>query len=293
MTPQVKNPGPVAEQFSLRGAGLGLRRPLLNQLLEQQPDCIDFVEVAPENWINVGGSYGKRFRQALEKYPLLCHGLSLSLGSPAPLDEVFLKQLKRFLDEHNAVLYSEHLSYCSDDGHLYDLMPIPFTEAAVHYVADRVKRIQDIIDRPLIIENVSYYAAPAQEMQEIEFVNAVLEEADCQLLLDVNNIYVNSINHGYDAEEYLFGIPAERVCYFHMAGHYVEAEDLRIDTHGAPVCDPVWELLDKAYRHFGAVPTMLERDFNIPPLEELVGEVEQIKKLQQPYIEARPQTANA
>ncbi len=286
-------PGSAAAQSALRGAGLGLRRPLLDQLLEQTPDSIDFVEVAPENWINVGGSYGKRFRKALEKYPLLCHGLSLSLGSPAPLDEVFLKQLKRFLDEHDAVLYSEHLSYCSDDGHLYDLMPIPFTEAAVHYVAERIKRIQDIIDRPLIIENISYYAAPSQEMQEIEFINAVLDEADCQLLLDINNIYVNSINHGYDAEEFLFGIPAERVHYFHMAGHYVESEDLRIDTHGTPVCDPVWELLDKAYAHFGPVPTMLERDFNIPPLEELLGEVKQIKALQQPYIADSQQTASA
>ena len=281
MTQNATNTGPASR---LRGAGLGLRRPLLDQLLEQQPDNIDFVEVAPENWINVGGSYGKRFRAALERYPLVCHGLSLSLGSPAPLDEVFLKQLKRFLDEHNVVIYSEHLSYCSDDGHLYDLMPIPFTDAAVTWVADRVKRIQDILDRPLVIENVSYYAAPAQEMSEIDFVNAVLDEADCGLLLDVNNIYVNSINHGYNAENYMAGIPAERVRYFHMAGHYVEAEDLRIDTHGAPVCDPVWELLEKAYAQFGAVPTLLERDFNIPPLNELLEEVDRIRELQTPYL---------
>lgn len=296
MTPQARNPGPVAAHPKLRGAGLGLRRPLLDELLEQKPDCIDFVEAAPENWIGVGGSYGKRFREALETYPLVCHGLSLSLGSPAPLDEVFLRQLKRFFDEHNVVLYSEHLSYCSDNGHLYDLMPIPFTRAAVTYVADRIKRIQDIVGRPLVIENVSYYAAPSQEMSEIEFVNAVLETADCRLLLDVNNIYVNSINHGYNAEEYLYGIPAERVAYFHMAGHYVEAEDLRIDTHGAPVCDPVWQLLDKAYAHCGPVPTLLERDFNIPPLTELVAEVEQIKAVQAPYqstaLQPSSQSAN-
>jgi len=190
------------------------------------------------------------------------------------------------------VLYSEHLSYCSDDGHLYDLMPIPFTKAAVTYVADRVKRIQDIIGRPLIIENVSYYAAPAQEMTELEFLNSVLEEADCQLLLDINNIHVNSINHRYEAEEFLNGIPTERVAYFHMAGHYVEAEDLRIDTHGAPVIDPVWDLLEKAYARYGALPTLLERDFNIPPLTELLEEVEQIRAMQAPYISADAQIAN-
>ena len=280
MTLNAKNTGPASP---LSGAGLGLRRPLLDQMLEQQPDNVDFVEVAPENWINVGGSYGKRFRAVLERYPLVCHGLSLSLGSPAPLDEVFLKQLKRFLDDHNAVIYSEHLSYCSDEGHLYDLMPIPFTEAAVQWVAARIKRIQDILDRPLVIENVSYYAAPAQEMSEIDFLTAVLDEADCGLLLDVNNIYVNSINHGYDAVTFMTSLPAERVRYFHMAGHYVEAEDLRIDTHGAPVCDPVWELLEKTYAHFGPVPTLLERDFNIPPLTELLAEVDRIRELQAPH----------
>ncbi len=292
MTQNAKSPGPVAAQQTLRGAGLGLRRPLLDELLEQKPACIDFVEVAPENWIGVGGSYGKRFREALQTWPLVCHGLSLSLGSPAPLDEVFLKQLKRFFDEHNVVLYSEHLSYCSDDGHLYDLMPIPFTRAAVTYVADRIKRIQDVVGRPLVIENVSYYAAPSQEMPEIEFLNAVLDTADCELLLDVNNIYVNSINHGYQAEDFLRDLPAERVAYFHMAGHYVEAEDLRIDTHGSPVCDPVWQLLDQAYAHCGPVPTLLERDFNIPPLTELVAEVERIKSLQAPYLNKATRSAN-
>ncbi len=286
MTQQANNPGPASAQSALRGAGLGLRRALLNEVLAQEPAGIDFVEVAPENWINVGGRHGKGFRAAVERYPLVCHGLSLSIGSPAPLDELYLRQLKGFLDQHNTVLYSEHLSYCSDDGHLYDLMPIPFTAAAVEYVAERIRRVQDVLERPLVIENVSYYAAPAQEMTEIDFINAVLAEADCQLLLDVNNIYVNSINHRYDAEAFLHALPAERVAYFHTAGHYVEAEDLRIDTHGAPVCDPVWDLLAKAYRHFGPVPTLLERDFNIPPLAELLTEVDRIHALQAPYRNA-------
>ncbi|MGB5588724.1 MAG: DUF692 domain-containing protein, partial [Gammaproteobacteria bacterium] len=199
----------------------------------------------------------------------------------APLDEHFLQRLKRFLDRHAIRGYSEHLSYCGDDGHLYDLMPIPFTEEAVHYTAARVRRTQEILERRIALENVSYYAAPGREMDEIAFLRAVLEEADCDMLLDVNNIYVNSINHGYDAEAFLKAMPTERVVYFHVAGHYVEAEDLRVDTHGADVCDPVWDLLGTAYSHFGVVPTLLERDFNIPATDELMEEIGQIRTLQE------------
>jgi uncharacterized protein (UPF0276 family) len=267
-----------------QGAGLGLRRALLGPLADRLPEQISFLEVAPENWIGLGGRYGKQFRALLEHYPLICHGLSLSIGGPAPLDEVFLRQVKSFLTKHKVAVYSEHLSYCSDDGHLYDLMPIPFTEEAVHYVASRIRRIQDVLERRMVIENVSYYAAPSQEMDEIDFINAVLSEADCDLLLDVNNIYVNSINHRYDATQFLLSLPAERVSYFHVAGHYEEAEDLRIDTHGAPIIDPVWQLLDTAYQHFGAVPTLLERDFNIPPIDELLLEVDRIIEYQQPWV---------
>jgi len=269
-----------------QGAGLGLRRALLGPLADRLPEQVSFLEVAPENWIGLGGRFGKQFRDLLEHYPLICHGLSLSIGGPAPLDEVFLRQVKSFLAKHEVTVYSEHLSYCSDDGHLYDLMPIPFTEEAVHYVAGRIRRIQDILERRMVIENVSYYAAPSQEMDEIDFINAVLTEADCDLLLDVNNIYVNSINHRYDAEQFLLSLPAERVSYFHVAGHYKEAEDLRIDTHGAAIIDPVWQLLGTAYQHFGAVPTLLERDFNIPPVDELLLEIDQIIELQKPWLSA-------
>jgi uncharacterized protein (UPF0276 family) len=269
-----------AGQDYLSGAGLGLRRALLPQFLEAQPPQVSFVEVAPENWIGVGGKYRKLFREATERVPLICHGLSLSIGGPGPLDTEFLQRLKVFLNEHNCSLYSEHLSYASDTGYLYDLMPIPFTDAAVRYVSDRIKQIEDILELRMTIENVSYYAAPSQEMEEIDFLNAVLEEADCDLLLDINNIFVNSINHGYDAEKFLNNVPAERVRYFHMAGHYIEAEDLRIDTHGADVCDEVWSLLEQAYKRFGPVPTLLERDFNVPPLDELLSEIDQIIELQ-------------
>jgi len=267
-------------QYSVHGAGLGLRRSIAGPLADQSPSEIDFMEVAPENWMGIGGSYGKQFRAFTERYPFIFHGLSLSIGGPTPLDEAFLHKLKHFMQEHHIRCYSEHLSYCSDDGHLYDLMPIPFTEEAVHYVADRIKRVQDILEQRIAMENVSYYAAPGKEMEESEFLNAVLTEADCDLLLDVNNIYVNSINHGYDAEQFLMGLPAERISYIHVAGHYNEAEDLIVDTHGADVIDPVWDLLEKTYQHFGVIPTLLERDFNLPPIPELLTEVNTIHRLQ-------------
>jgi len=264
----------------VHGAGLGLRRALLGPLTEQPPHNVDFMEIAPENWMGIGGALGKQFRGFTERYPVIAHGLSLSIGGPAPLDETFLQRLKRFIAEHNIPLYSEHLSYCSDDGHLYDLMPIPFTEEAVIHVAGRIHRTQDILEQRIAIENVSYYAAPGKEMEEIEFLNAVIDEADCDLLLDVNNIYVNSINHGYDAERFLKQIPGERIAYIHVAGHYVEEEDLIIDTHGASVIDPVWQLLDTTYSLFGNKPTLLERDFNLPPLAELLEEVDIIRDYQ-------------
>lgn len=254
---------------------------MLAELPERaRPLDVDFLEVAPENWIGVGGAYGRRFRDLVRQYPFANHGLSLSIGGPAPLDRAFLARLRRFLDEHGVACYSEHLSYCADEGHLYDLMPIPFTAEAVHHVAGRIREVQDALGRRIAIENVSYYAAPGRELAEIEFINAVLAEADCDLLLDVNNIYVNAVNHGYDAREFLHALPAARVAYMHVAGHYVEAEDLRVDTHGADVCDPVWDLLAAAYEHCGVRPTVLERDFNIPPLEVLMREVATIRGLQ-------------
>lgn len=265
---------------AITGAGLGLRRILLNTLEESTPDDIHFMEVAPENWINVGGRLGKKFRAYTERFPFVCHGLSLSLGSPAPLNTDLLFAIKKLMQEHGIRYYSEHLSYCSDEGQLYDLLPIPFTEEAVDYVAARIKQAQDILGQRIAIENSSYYCAPQQEMSESEFINAVIKKSDCALLLDVNNIYVNSINHNYDPYEFLASLPGERTAYIHIAGHYKEAEDLRVDTHGAPVIASVWTLLDKAYELFGVKPTLLERDFNIPPLPELMAELDEIKKRQ-------------
>jgi hypothetical protein len=270
-------------KYPVKGAGLGLRRALLGPLRTHDLEEVDFMEVAPENWINVGGRLGRSFREFTDRLPFVCHGLSLSIGGPSSLDETFLHRVRQFLDKHRIRYYSEHLSYCTDDGHLYDLMPIPFTSEAVKYVAERIRRTQDILERRIAVENVSYYAAPGSELSEIEFINAVLNEADCDLLLDVNNIYVNSINHRYDAIEFLQGLPGHLIAYGHIAGHYKEAEDLVVDTHGAEVIPSVWDLLDKAYETFGVFPTLLERDFNIPPVNELMAEVRQIAEIQQKW----------
>ncbi|CAG1022149.1 hypothetical protein MTYM_01517 [Methylococcales bacterium] len=270
-------------------AGLGLRRSFLNEIVVNPPANVSFYEVAPENWMTLGGKLGKQFRAMTERFDFICHGLSLSIGSSDELDENFVRDLKKFMAEHGIKFYSEHLSYCSHDGHLYDLMPMPFTEAAVKHVAGRIRRVQDILEHKIAIENISYYAAPGQEMSEIDFFKAVVEEADCNVLIDINNIYVNSVNHVYDAETFLKAMPGHRIAYAHIAGHYVEAEDFLVDTHGAPVVDPVWTLLDKAYEVFGVFPTLLERDFNLPPLAELLREVDTIRTIQQQASSHPPQ----
>jgi hypothetical protein len=251
---------------------------------------LDFFELAPENWIGVGGRLGKRLRALTERHPFVAHGLSLSLGGPSALDETFLARVRRFLDLHGIGVYSEHLSACTDDAHLYDLMPVPFTAEAVRHCATRIARTQDILGRRIAVENVSYYTPLGGELSELQFVNAVLAEADCELLLDVNNIHVNSVNHGYEPLQFLRGLPRDRVRYLHIAGHFREAPDLLIDTHGAEVIDPVFELLASAYDHVGPLPTLLERDFNFPPVEDLYAELAHVRMLQ---AAARAEPRNA
>lgn len=265
---------------SVSGAGLGLHRSLLDKLSHLNAEDINFLEIAPENWINVGGRLGKQLRAYTEKFPFVCHGLSLSLGAPAPLNIDLLKSVKQFLREHNIRYYSEHLSYSGDTGNLYELLPIPFTEDAVHHVASRVRQAQDILGERIAIENATYYYAPMQEMTEYEFINAVLCEADCALLLDVNNLFVNSTNHKYDALEFLKKLRGERTAYIHIAGHDAEKESFCVDTHGTPVVQGVWDLLQASYELFGAKPTLLERENNIPPAEVLLQELNKIKKRQ-------------
>lgn len=271
---------PVATR-EIRGAGLGLRRALLGPLLSETPGEIDFLEIAPENWIGVGGRYGREFRELAARYPLVLHGLSLDIGGPDPLDLDLVRAVRGLMDDLGVAVYSEHLTYCAAEGHLYDLLPIPFTREAVQHVVGRIQQVQDVIGQPLVLENASYYAQAHREMGEAEFIAEVLERSGAELLLDVNNIYVNSINHRYDPVAFLEGLPLSKVRYIHVAGHFDEAEDLKVDTHGADVIDPVWSLLSHAYGLLGSVPTLLERDFNLPPLDVLLLEVGEVRRRQE------------
>jgi uncharacterized protein (UPF0276 family) len=268
--------------------GIGFRKDFAEEFLQSKVLSPSFIEVAPENWIGVGGFWKKRFKEALEKYPLYTHGLSLSIGSPDPVDFVFLGKVKEFLKEHQAQVYSEHLSYAKcDNAHLYDLLPIPFTHDAVKHVADRIRQIQDFLERKIAIEIVSYYTPVAPELTEIEFVNAILKETDCDLLLDVNNVFVNSFNHSYDAKKFIDQLPMERVSYIHMAGHEQVSEDLIIDTHGEAIVDSVYDLFEHTMKRLNRdVPVLLERDFNIPELEELQEEIEKLRSIKKKSIKS-------
>jgi uncharacterized protein len=259
--------------------GIGFRKDFAEELLQSNTLHPAFIEVAPENWIGIGGYWKKLFNKALEQYPLYTHGLSLSVGSPDELDFVFLKKVKHFLRETNAQIYSEHLSYAKcDNAHLYDLLPIPFTVDAAQHVAKRIRAVQDFLERKIAIEIVSYYTPVAPELSEIDFINAVLEMADCDLLLDVNNVYVNSFNHRYDARVFIDKLPLQRVRYLHMAGHEQVADDLIIDTHGEAIIDPVYDLYAYIMQKLNRdVPVLLERDFNIPDLAELQKELERLR----------------
>jgi hypothetical protein len=294
----------MVNRNQIHGAGLGLKRELIPQIqsLYHQPSIsnIQFVEIAPENWIEAGSKATKQLDWFAAHYPIVCHGLCLSLGGISPLNIDFLNQVKQLLYHYNIDIYTEHLSYCTDayqgkQGYLYDLLPIPFTEEAVHYVAKRIRQTQDILGRRIGIENASFYAAaPISEMSELAFLNAVLSEADCLLHLDINNIYVNSVNFNFDPHAFLRSIPHERIIYSHIAGHYQQTPELLIDTHGENIIDPVWALLEDAYDLFGAFPTLLERDSNIPTLDVLMKEVNKIADLQhqanQRTVKTNPQT---
>ena len=287
----------------IKGVGLGLKRELIPQIQRLFNDCnhvdpsinnINFVEIAPENWIGAGGKAEADLAWFVERYPIACHGLCLSLGGVGTLNIGFLQQVKQFLAINKIPLYTEHLSYCTDiqhgqAGYLYDLLPIPFTDEAVKYVAARIRQTQDILGQRIAVENISFYvAAPISTMDEITFLNAVVTEADCLLHLDINNIYVNCVNFSNgkhrdpikDASAFLRQLPRERIVYSHIAGHLQVKDNVLVDTHGENIIDPVWALLDEAYQLFGVFPTLLERDTNIPALPELMQEVNKIAAYQ-------------
>ena len=297
----------------LQGAGLGYRRDLADDFLNLlSNNAIQFMEVAPENWVKMGGAARYKFDQAAERYPLAVHGLSLSLGGQAPLDRELLKNTKALMTQYNSTFFSEHLSYCECEGHLYDLLPMPFTEEAVKHVAQRIRYVQDFLGLQISLENTSYYLhSPTSTMNEVEFLNAIAQEADCGIHLDVNNIYVNGVNHGLlDPYVFLEQVNVKRVNYIHIAGHdeehsaaqvvedlegesfnkikgaYRHLPELLIDTHGEAVKGTVWDLLEYAYQRLPVIPpTLLERDFNFPPFAELYAEVEHIAQLQQKYAQ--------
>jgi uncharacterized protein len=267
----------------ISGAGLGLRRAHLGPLLDQIPVTIDFMELAPENWIGAGGRLGHALESISARIPMVSHGLLGNLGGTDPLDTEFLDKTAKFLSQYNVRLYGDHLTYCGDEGLLYELLPMPYTLAAAAHMADRIKRVQDHLGQRITVENASYYCTPLQTIPEIEFINQVVEQSDCLLLLDINNVYVNSTNHDYDSLEFLRNIPGDRIAYAHIAGHLQAEPDLIIDTHGADIIGPVWDLLAAAYELFGVFPTLLERDENIPDLDVVLLEVDKIRSLQERY----------
>lgn len=262
----------------MKYTGLGFRRDIADKILSLSGDDKPaFVEFAPENWIELGGFWGKKLKEVSEQFSITAHGLSLSIGSPDPLNWEFIKQVKSFLDEHSITIYSEHLSYSqSQNAHLYDLLPIPFREDAVKHIVQRIKEVQDFLERPLVLENVSYYTPVAAEMTEHQFISAIVNESNCNLLLDINNVYVNSFNHNYDAKEFISNLPLDKVAYIHMAGHEQVEEDLIIDTHGQAIIEKVFDLFEWTLPQLKEVPILLERDFNFPEMEEIKGELNRL-----------------
>lgn len=261
--------------------GIGYRKEFSKTFLNSNVLQPDFIEVAPENWLGIGGYWKRELKKVIEKYPLYCHGLSLSVGSPEGVDIDFVKQVKQFLEDTGAVLYSEHLTFSKvDNAHLYDLLPIPFTQEAVERVSENILQVQDILKKTLILENGSYYTVLDAEMSEEDFVNEIVKRTDCELLLDVNNVYVNAFNHKYDAKSFITKLPLDKVKYIHMAGHYQVNEQLIIDTHGADVIEPVYDLFQFTIEQIRQdIPVLLERDFNIPELDLLQKEINNLREI--------------
>ena len=261
------------------GFGLGLRTDHYEAILQEAPR-VDWFEALSENYMVGGGKPLRWLERIRERYPVVLHGVSLSIGSTAPLDRAHLIQLKALAERIQPAWISDHLCWTGIAGrNLHDLMPLPHTEEAVHHIAARVREVQDFLGRRILLENVSSYVDFAHSaLPEWEFLKAVAEAADCLILLDVNNIYVNSQNHGFDPLTYLRAVPARRVQQIHLAGHSRSGE-LLIDTHDHPVPEPVWALYAEAVRRFGAVATMVERDDDIPPLAELVLELDRARAI--------------
>ena len=261
------------------GYGLGLRKEHYETVLAERP-AVDWFEIISENYMVEGGKPLDYLSRIREHYPMVMHGVSMSIGSTEPLDFGYLKRLKALIQRVEPAWFSDHLCWTGVQGiNLHDLMPLPYTEEAVQHLVDRVKQVQDYMGRQMLLENVSSYVSYSDsQMSEWEFLRAVSERADCLILLDINNIYVSAFNHNFDPYTYLTAMPKERVYQFHLAGHTQE-NNLIIDTHDHPIADPVFELYAAAVQHFGRVSTMIERDDHIPPLPELLIELEQVRRI--------------
>jgi len=282
----------MKKKLPVLGVGLGLRRELAHHTFDNA-DKIDWLELVPENYMDLGGMARERLEKAHQAFPLVTHGVNLSIGSTDDLNEDYLKALKKLLDTIDAPWFSDHLCFSSVAGsYLHDLLPLPCSREALAHVVGRIKRVQDYIGRPLLLENISFYMnMPGSEMSEVEFLSDVLEKADCGLLLDVNNVYVNSINHNFDPYKYLNALPIERTVQMHIAGH-THGEDMIIDTHGNPVIEPVFELLDYVLARVPVNAVMLERDQNYPAFSEILAELHQIRMMASNYQPALAKLKN-
>ena len=267
------------------GYGLGLRKEHYETVLAERPD-VDWFEVISENYMVEGGKPLDYLTRIREHYPMVMHGVSMSIGSTEVLNFDYLKQLKDLIKRVEPEWISDHLCWTGVNGlNLHDLMPLPYTKEAAQHVADRVSQVQDYLGQQILLENVSSYVSYSDSvMSEAEFYREVTERADCLMLLDINNIYVSAYNHNFDPYSYLTAMPKERVCQFHLAGHTQE-NNLIIDTHDHPIADPVFDLYAAAVEHFGRVSTMIERDDHIPPLPELLNELEQVKNIAENYFQ--------
>ena len=275
------------------GFGLGLRVEHYAEILGGDP-VVDWFEALTENYLVPGGKPLYNLMQVRERFPVAMHGVSLSIGSTAPLDLEYLAQVRALASHVDPAWVSDHLCWTGVSGkNLHDLLPLPYTEEAVTHVASRVRTVQDILGRRILLENVSSYITfRDSRMTEWEFLRAIAEESDCLLLLDVNNIYVSSVNHGFDALEYLNAVPVDRVQQIHLAGHE-DHGDYLIDTHDQPVPQPVWDLYAAAVRRFGSVSTMIERDANIPPLAVMEAELNEARLLAERTLAGRNVTEEA
>lgn len=274
------------------GVGLGLRRPLLEETLLSGP-VVDWLEFTPENFMGRGGQARRMLERAKAQYPLVSHGVSLSIGSLDPFNPAYLEDLSELFAWTNPPWFSDHLCFSSIEGNYFnDLLPLPRTQETVSHVAARLQFLQNRFQRTVLIENISQYMhSPDDALTDAEFITRILEEADCGLLLDVNNVYVNSRNHGFDPLEFLGNIPLERVVQIHVAGHHEFPEGL-VDTHGAPVIDPVWDLLRWTLQRCRPCGAMLERDTHLPEFEALVPELQQIRQIWQETGQPEPVSRN-